>query len=212
MEYNVLVMECLQTKDLSRPPPWCVLLVTSTLVQWNLNLTKELAKFVHHNKVFKYPGSVFLKLLLLLGLGSSFITPRPSICRGSSLYLGIIYSRLVVLLSTCHLVSQVFESNWGIVGHPDRKSRSVDCGWKHLWRIWECRSKLNNCVTVVFRSSHPLDQKTPSYLAQLRNTQKPPQKRGKKETGTCLSHWKYQWKRNKLDREGEKKNWLNETF
>lgn len=76
----------------------------------------------------------------------------------------------------------MFESNWGIVGHPDRKSRSVDCGWKHLWRIWECRSKLNNCVTVVFRSSHPLDQKTPSYLAQLRNPQKPPQKRGKKQS------------------------------
>ena len=75
----------------------------------------------------------------------------------------------------------MFESNWGIVGHPDRKSRSVDCGWKHLRRIWECRSKLNNCVTVVFRSSHPLDQKTPSYLAQLRNSQKPPQKREKKK-------------------------------
>ena len=89
MEYNVLVMECLQTKDLFPPPPspWCVLLVTSTLVQWNLNLTKGLAKFVHHNKVFTYPGSVFLKLLLLLGLGNSFVTPRPSICRGSS-YLG----------------------------------------------------------------------------------------------------------------------------
>ena len=103
----------------------------------------------------------------------------------------------------------MFESNWGIVGHPDRKSRSVDCGWKHLWRIWECRSKLNNCVTVVFRSSHPLDQKTPSYLAQLRNSQKPPQKRGKKETGTCLSHWKYQWKRNKLEGSGRRKTgWM----
>ena len=80
----------------------------------------------------------------------------------------------------------MFESNWGIIGHPDRKSRSIDCGWKHLRRIWECRSKLIKLVTVVFRSSHPLDQKTLLYLTQLCNPQKPPQKRGKKKpTPVC---------------------------
>ena len=122
MEYNVLVMECLQTKDPYSPPPprppmMCI-------VSYIYTCTVELAKFVHHNKVFKYPGSVFLKLLLLLGLGNSFVTPRPSICRGSS-YLG---STLHYLLQASSIIINLSSSITGV--------------WIKLRNCWTSWSKI----------------------------------------------------------------------
>lgn len=71
------------------PPPPMMMCIVSYIYTCTVEpqFDQRTGKIVHHHKVFKYPGSVFLKLLLLLGLGNSFVTPRPSICRGSS-YLG----------------------------------------------------------------------------------------------------------------------------